>query len=359
MKKLSFGIAAFFSAAIAVPFAYSRLNNDGLHVKTVTVKYGAVSTLVSATGNVINRDEFTINSPIAAQLTSVRVKEGDSVRQGQILATLDGREFVIQTDKANAALKLAEQNEVDAKRDWERLEEIFLVGGEARKTVDDAKLRWQTKQKELQVAQQELRQARLQHDRLRITSPVDSTIIARHARVGTWIDAGTPLFKLAPTGMREIEVKLDAGDSAVAVIGKNVSVTTDAYPGREWEEKIIWVAPTTNKDGAANALSVRVSLGLNAPPMVLGQQADVKIVSASVDRALEIPSSAIVSKQGKPLVAVIQNDRVHLIPIVTGIESVTSAEVKSGLSAGQKIILPEGKALREGDKIKAVTDWDA
>jgi RND family efflux transporter MFP subunit len=325
----------------------------------VAVGQGPINAFVSATGNVISRDELAINSPVSAHILELNTAEGEQVAKGAVLAHFDDRDDLLQVDKARASLALAKQNQVEARRDWERLQQIFIAGGEARKAVDDARLHWQAAVKDVRLAQYELHHAQLNLERLHIRAPADGIVTARLARAGAWTKQGDMLFKLAPSGMREIEVKLDAGDSAAATVGKSVTASSDAFPGREWREKITWVAPATNKEGAANTLNVRVSLGADAPPLVLGQQADVKISTASAENALIIPAAAVISRQGKSMVAVVANDSVHLVPIATGIEDLATTEVKSGVSAGQRIILPEGKTLREGDKVKLVEEQAA
>jgi membrane fusion protein (multidrug efflux system) len=356
MKKLAIGGAAVVLATLAVSIAYGRLNDTGMPVKTAVVEIGPVTAFVSATGHVISREEMTVNSPIAAQLDMVPVKDGDSVQKGQTLARFDGREFAVETEKAIAKLRRAEQSATEAQDDYQRLQQVFQAGGEALKTVDDAKSRWQAMQQELQIAKQELRQARNQQQKLQIVAPAASTVTARHARAGAWVKAGDPLFKLAPAGEREIEVKFDAGDSAAAAVGKAAAVTSDAHPGREWQEKVTWVAPVTNKEGAGNTLNVRMSLGTDAPPLVLGQQVEVKVSSAAVEQTLRVSASAIISRQGRQMIGIIRDGRVHLMPITTGVEGVAWVEVTRGLAQGQRLILPEGKALREGDKVSFAAD---
>ena len=352
MKKFYFGVILLIFFLAAGLTAAKRFNDDGVPVKTLAVERGPISAAVLAAGNVVNREELMINSAVSAQILELGAGEGDLILKGKMLVNLDDRESKTPVDKARTALKFAEKNEANAKRSWEHLQKVFEVGGESRKTVEDAELRWQSSQKESRLVQEDLRQALFQLERYHLTAPIAGTITARAARKGAWVKPGDPLFRLAPLGIKEIEVKLDAGDSAAAVIGKTTVVTSDAFPGKEWQEKIVWVAPATNKEGTSNSLSVRISLGKNAPPLVIGQQADVKVATAERDIALKIPSNTIISKQGKPLVAVIVDDRVHLVPISTGIENLTYTEVISGLNEGQKIIRPEGRTLREGDRVK-------
>ncbi|MEC5160911.1 membrane fusion protein, multidrug efflux system [Janthinobacterium sp. CG_23.3] len=351
MKKLVYSGLVLTVLALGAGFANSKYLNAGIKVKTVAVERGAITTFVSAPGNVINREELTVNTPVAAQLLKVHVAEGDKVEKGQVLAEFDDRENAIQIGMARATLTFAEQTQVEARGALLRIRQIFEVGGESRNAVEAAQQRVQGAQKDIELAKAELQKIQLQRSQLQIVAPRAGVITASQARAGVWSKPGDSLFKLAPDGVREIEIRLDAADGAAATPGKSVAVTSDAFADRGWNEKVTWVAPVTNKDSMANSLSVRISLGADAPALVLGQQVDVKISTATRGQILKIPSGAITLMQGKPMAAVVENDSVHFVPIEVGIGDITHTEVVRGLSAGQRIILAQGKPLKEGDKL--------
>lgn len=65
-----------------------------------------------------------------------------------------------------------------------------------------------------------------------------------------------------------------------------------------------------------------------------------------------MPFAALISKDEKTWVAAIEQGRVKLLPVVTGIEDLTHTEILQGVSAGQQVILAEGKTLNEGDRVR-------
>jgi len=336
---------------LAVAYLGNNSQHDNVRVKTSPVENGVISTFVSASGNVINRDELTISSPLAGELTKVSVAEGDAVAQGQVLAEFDGRENKLQIDIARAALAFAEQAAAHARLALQRTRQIYDVGGEPRDAVEAAQQKMQGADKDLALARAELRKAELQASQLRVVAPRSGILTAGVARAGAWSRPGEPLFKLAPDGDRAIEIRLDAADAGATKVGKTVTVSSEAYPDRTWTERIIWVAPITNKDSTSNSLAVRLSLGPDAPRLVLGQQVDVKLATATSGPTLTIPAGAVTLVQNKSMVAVAQNGRAHFVPIEIGMSDITRTEVTRGLSAGQQILLAEDKPLKEGDKL--------
>lgn len=358
MKKTIFGILFMVLLIVAGLGIQGHLSDRQIPVTTIKVDRGPVTTYVAATGSVIDREELTVVSPVLAQVLSIGPSEGEAVEKGQSLAALDSQEIQVQLSKAEAALKYALQSQSEAKTTWEHLQAIYEVGGESRKAVGDAWLRWQNARKEVSLAQEEVVQAKAQFGRYQLVAPANGVVIGRAARAGTWVRPGDVLFRIAPNGFKEIEVKLDASDSAAAVVGKPVLVSSDAFPGKEWPEKVTWVAPATNRDAASNALGIRISLGKDAPPLVLGQQVDVKIATAVRENVIRIPSNAIVSRQGKSMAATIADGRVRFVPVSVGAENLLYTEITGSLQEGQEIIKPEGKPLRDGEKVTPILARD-
>lgn len=187
-------------------------------LQAAPVSRGSVTSYVSATGTVINREELTMNSPVSGQLLDVRVNEGDEVSAGQLLARFESREQAGAIKKAAAMLDSLRQRGAFAASDSERLRRVYQVGGESRRTVEESQLRVITLRAEQTMAEQNLRQARYDLDKLTLKAPQRSVVTARLARPWAWVRAGDPLLKLAPIHARNIEAKLDASDSAMAVL---------------------------------------------------------------------------------------------------------------------------------------------
>lgn len=321
-------------------------------VNVSVVKKDSINTYVSVSGTVINHDELAVSSLVSGMIVKLMACEGESVHRGMVLAYLDNRENTINLKKHEMLLMTAEQNLAVSKSNLEHVKAVFSVGGEPQKAVDSAKLRSETSLADVQRARDDLRLAQIQLEKFKIKSPVDGIITACSARTGASVNFGEVLFKLAPSGIREVEIKMDAIDSDIVRVGKIVTASTDAYPGKEWQEKIIWVAPSAKKEGTSSNLSVRISLSASAPPLILGQQVDVKIPQVSAENVVVVPSGAIIYKQGSTLVATIIEGKVGIIPIEIGASDLKLTEIKSGITVGQQVIIPEGKALHEGEAVR-------
>lgn len=339
--------------------ARSYLLKTETPVKVALVERGSINSYVFVSGNVINRNELAISSQVSGVVVRLAIREGDAVHIGDVLAALDDRETAIRLKKYETSLNTAEQNQAVYKSDLAHLEAVLAVGGESQKTVDSARQRLATSQAEAEQLRDDYRLAQIQLDKFIIKSPVDGIVTVSPARVGTVVNLSDVLFRLVPTGSREIEVKMDVVDSDVATVGKSVIVSSDAYPGREWQEQINWVAPAAIKEGTHSNLTLRIGMSTSSPALILGQQVDVKIPGITESNVIIVPSEAITYNQGKPTVATIVQGHVHIIPVEIAAADLKHTEIKSGLQVGLQIIVPEGKSLVEGSSVRAISELAA
>lgn len=337
--------------AVGIWWLVSRPLDEALRLTAVTVERGKISSSVLVNGVVVNKEEISLHSSVSAEVLELKAEEGQHVHRGQLLARLDERDASQQLQRVQANLKHLHQREAQARLDYERLGAIHELGGEAGKTVEDAHLQWQSLRKEVELAGLERSQAQLQLERYRITAPSDSVMIAAHARVGAQMRIGDALFRLAPLGGREIEARLDAGDSAALATGKAVVIASDGHPGQLWPGTITWIAPAASREGALNQLAFRVSMKSITAPLVQGQQVDVKVDVLSQERALKLPSVAILARDGKRYVATMFQGRIRFKEVTTGIEDSRYSEILTGLREGETVLLSEGRTLREGQAV--------
>ena len=163
------------------------------------------------------------------------------------------------------------------------------------------------------------------------------------------------IFSLAKESPREIEVMVDESDAGLVKAGQPVDLTSEAFPGKSWREQITEVSPAVKKEGGANSIKVRVSHGTDAPALKLGQQVDAKIQTGHRVDIAKLPFECIINVGGKTSVAIPKGGAIRFAPVDTGIEDAISVEIVRGVSMGEEVILPEGKQLKEGERIRIVT----
>ena len=335
--------------------AFGLARADWLHpatpVRTATVVRGNIQSFITVSGNLIASDEVSLFSPVSGRVTGVNVKEGSLSKPGQTLLTLDARDLLSRIDERRSALAAARRVAEAARHDWDALEQIYKLGGESHKTVADARLKWQESVRNAEAIGFDVRRQEIELERFTVKAPLAASVTALAATPGAWVNQGDMLMKLSGNATRDIEVKVDSGDAGAVSLGKAVTLSSEAMPGKEWPGKITWIAAATKKDVSSNTLAVRIPLTADAPPLTLGQQVDVRIPTFTASNVLVVPAAAVLTSQGKSSVAVIENGAVHLLTVTLGSAELKLVEVKSGVRAGQVIIVPDGKVLKEHDKV--------
>lgn len=352
MKKTAFLALAAILAVVIVSWVLLR-NGEATPVKTILAAKGGITATLSATGKVVSRQEAQISAAVAGLVQAVDVQAGDRVADGAVLALLDDRQLAERVKGDQAARREADEKVRRLKRDYQVLVAVYAAGGTSRQSVADAKSSLEMAQAALNRASAELNESKVARDKLKVTAPFAGIVTRKEINPGEWVAPGRALFTLADESSRRIEVMVDESDAGLVKVGQTVAMTSDAFPGLKWLERVTEVDPAVHKEEGANSIRVRVTCGAQAPNLKLGQQVDAKIQTAHRADVVKLPFECLTGTAGQTSVAMIRDGMVRFLPVVTGIEDDTSVEIIKGVSAGEAIIVPEGKPLKEGQRVKA------
>lgn len=336
---------------VTVLWLWNVFFDKGKPVETAVVKSGEIFQSITVPGRVVSKQRTNVSSSFAGRVIKILVKEGDRVKAGQVLAQLDDREMVSRLNRAKANLTNARESVVQAERTLNRLKKAFKNGAVARQFVDDAEVDLRSARSKAGIAVEEVHSATLDVNKQKITAPFSGTITARYADLGQWVGPTESLFALVDESQREIEVRVDAADSVAIDVGQVVAVSSDAFPGLEWNESVVRLGTAADNKNNSNSVKVYISLGGDAPSLRIGQQVDTDIRTAWNPNTLKVPFEALINRDGQTLVAVLDRNHVKLTPVETGIEDFSMVEIKQGLTDGQTIILTKGQFLQNGDKV--------
>lgn len=354
MKRTILTLAAL-TIILAAAFFFFHRGGEEIAIKVLAAEKGEILSTLSATGRVVSREEAAISAAVPALVQAVMVEEGERVEAGAILALLDDREWQEKAKVAGESVREAEEKVRLLQRDSEALAAVFSAGGVSRQAVEDAGSNLTMARAAAGRALAEQKGARVTLDKLRVKAPFTGIVTRKSINPGEWAAPGLAIFSLAKEKRREIEVMVDESDSGLVKAGQETLLTSDAFPGISWAEQVLEVATAVRKEGAANSIKVRVGCGEKAPDLKLGQQVDAKIRTAHRAGIVKLPFDVLISQGGKTFVAMVKSGLIDLVPVVTGIEDAVSVEIASGLSAGDEVILPEGKPLKAGVRVKTVT----
>lgn len=326
---------------------------DRTPVEVVSAKLGTVSRTLGGTGYVVSKRQVDLPPPQAGQLYRVYGSEGNLVRKGEPLATLDNREAIINVRRAEAQV-FRFRSEVDLAdktlKEWssqknQEVSKLVMRDLQTSRTVAAGKLR---------IAEQELKAAELAVEKLAIQAPFAGMVTQSFAVEGKWVEPRVPLFTLADLDSWEVAVRVKGAEAADIAAGQIVRLSTEGAASEEWLEKVLRVAggngPGQEGNNSRGDAVVYVSLGDEAPALEFGERVLAEIVTESVNKTVKVPYETVVERDGKTYVAAVEDARVAYRPVEVGVRSLADVEIVKGLTAGEQVILPRAP-LDEGQRV--------
>lgn len=309
----------------------------------------------TVSGNVValpNKD-VKVSSLVAGRITSLNVAEGDPVRAGEVLATIDVHAYQDQLRKAQAASAQAQATVQNAQQNVTRYETLFKRGIVAGKTLEDAKTA-------LSVAEAAENQAKAgeetsarQFQQTRILSPLSGVVAKRFASIGEQVDgtATQPIVEVANISEVELSGNLPASYLAKIHLGETLPITSDALPGQTFDGRIVAISPSV--DPATNVGSIRIRIANPKGTLKLGMYLNAQVPVEMHANALTVPPQAIYhDSAGHTRVYEVAGDSAKAVDVKLGIDTKDRVEILSGVKAGETVVLDGGYGLGETTKIK-------
>ena len=198
----------------------------------------------------------------------------------------------------------------------------------------------------------------------RIRAPFDGTVLTKSADVGEMVvpmaaSVGSKSAVVTIADMSSLQVEADVSESNIERVTGNqpCEITLDAYPGTRYPGYVAKIVPTADRAKATVLVKVafknydsRVLPEMSAKVLFLTKPSDAASLNAKP--ILMIPSSSVVTKNGRKVVYVIQDDKAVEVPVTIGQELGSIVEVTSGLTPGTKVIEKIDGTIADGMKVK-------
>jgi membrane fusion protein, multidrug efflux system len=309
-------------------------------VRTAEVVLEWVVDAVRATGTVHARDEIQLSFKSGGVVARVAVEEGDRVRRGQTLATLETHEVDAQVDRARSALAKAE-------RDLARAQALFADSVATLQQVQDARTAAELARAEVQAAAFNRRHAA-------IVAPVDGVVLRRLAEGGELAAAGAPVLVV---GSSERGMVLRAGvadrDAVRLRPGDRAVVRLEALPGRAFAGTVREVSPAA--DRATGTYRVEVALEPGGVPLVSGLVGGVELRPSSGAETAMVPIEAILEADGPAAtVYTVADGRARRLAVTVGRIQGDRVAVTGGLDGVVRVVTDGAAYLHDGAAVREV-----
>jgi membrane fusion protein (multidrug efflux system) len=319
----------------------------GQRVLVKQVEASPQSRSLDLPGEIHGYVETPVFAKIPGYLKSIRVDKGDRVKQGDVIATLISPETDQQVANALAGYKLALITD-------RRNRALLREGVIAKQTADDSHAAMlQAKASYEQVA------ATLAYTVIK--APFSGVVTARYVDPGKLIPQSTggttvetPIVAMAT--LTPVRVYSNVPQSVAPFIkdGDPAIVTVTDYPQRLFEGAV--TRHPSALDQATRTMLVEIDLPNSDLALFPGMYARVQFQVAIETTVPIVPDDALIFRDGKPYVPVVNGTRLHLAPVELGYDDGINIQIRRGIAVGDLIAVNVGQSAREGETVQPVRE---
>jgi membrane fusion protein, multidrug efflux system len=332
----------------AKPAEVPTITADTAPVKKTTIVDELV---VRGTVAAVANEDVKVSALVPGRVNAVTIAEGDTVKQGQVIAELDRRPLEDQRRQSAAAVEQAKAQVENARLNLQRNQQLFERGIAAGKEVEDAKKDMASAQAAVEQANAALNTADRQIERAQVRSPIAGQVVKRMVSVGEQVDGtgAQPIAEIANLDRVELAANVPASSLSRLKVGQIAAVTTDAYPGRTFNATVLAIAPAV--DAATNAALVRIRITNADRLLKVGMFAEGHVQLEQHVDALVVPPAALVRDQTGSAVYIVTGDTAQRTEVKVGLEKPDAIEILAGVKAGQTVLTSSVFGLGEKAKL--------
>jgi len=390
-------------AAVVVLAAFVTHRDDSVPVRTAIVEQSTIRSVISTNGKIEPINNFEAHAPIPARVERVLVKEGESVKKGQLLVVLDDANVRAHAARAETQVKTAQaelsaaqrggtQEEVlslesqlvkaatdrdSAQHNLDALKKLQQQGaataGEVRAAEDalataDAQLTFLRQKQTKRYSPPELDRLEAQQTgaqasynaeqdvlaQTNVRAPFDGIVYSLPVKQGGFVAGGDLLLEMAD--LRKVLVRSFVDEPDVGRLAPRdlLEVTWDAIPGRVWPTTVTAVPATVKLHGTRNVGETTSIVDNEDLKLLPNINVGITIVTARHDNVLVVPREAVRMDDSKPYVLQVFGHELKRREVRTSLSSLTQVEIASGLSSKDVVAISSwnGKPIGDGTQVK-------
>ena len=321
----------------------------------VAVVTKQVRDVVEVRGTVAPRPErdAVVSAQVAGRVLKVEVREGDVVRQGDVLARIDDAALADLSRQADAALGKARAERQNADTTLGRTTKVFERGIAARQEVDDAQARAAGAVAAEQDAVAASSQAHRQLARATLTSPIGGVVLKVLRKPGELVDGtpATPVVEVADLSALELVADVPAADLVRLEKNAAAQISFTALPGG-YTGQVSLVSRTVDRTSGVGVVRIAIEVG-KAPVPPVGLYGVARVDRGELHDALLVPVSALRRDAAGATAVVVCGDdkKAHVQAVRVGTASGGLVEV-TGVTAAAKLAGVAPLAVGDGDAIE-------
>jgi HlyD family secretion protein len=311
-------------------------------------------------------------------VVEILAEEGDTVKEGQVLARLDGNDIEIKLAQnaasvaRNEAAILEAQNKIkqskiskaSAQSDLNRTKKLRSTGVStveqfdqrqaaydlAAAQADASELSLVSAEADMQVTKAQRKEYELQKSRTEIKAPVDGYISARLVEYGTISSsAGGAMFNIVAKSLVKLVAEVPESDLPKVQMGQKASIAVNGYD-KALIGDVSLISPEVDQTTRMGKAHIKLAEGVRVPLGAFGRAT----ISLAAGEGVALPLTAVTFGEDGPTVQIVKDGKVEVRKVITGLVSTTEIEITDGVAPGDTFVARAGSFVRQGDLVNPV-----
>lgn len=368
MRRRKLIVAIVVPSLIVVVIVLNLVRSpDAVKAEVFSVAKGEIESTISAPARIRPYLEVKLSSDIMGRIVSLKVKEGDPVEAGQIVALIDSKDQAARVRKASSAVSSATASLTFKESAYSRSQELFNKGLISNEEFQAIKTEYEIAHTQVEQAQATLEEAQQDLLKTKIITPISGTVTELNveegeiAVVGTMNNPGTVLMTISDFERVIAVCEVDESDVVDIELRHDAKVSIDAFPDTTFRGEVIEIssAGTTYRPGTPDEVTnfeVRIEITEPVEGLKPNMSATCKIITQQRLDVLKVPIQSVVEKEKKEGIFVIRNGMAEWADVRTGISDEKWMEIREGVSEGDTVVSGSYKVLstlKTGDRVEA------
>jgi HlyD family secretion protein len=398
-KKKKIIIGAIIAIAVVVFIIVNVASKDkGIEVQTEKTFIYDITQTVSGNGRIFPETEVKISARVPGKIVSIAVKEGDSVKAGQVLVRLEQEQYKASLDRANSALQEANANLSLAKSELKRSKELFAQNLISIAELEVSQAKYEQAVSALNQSEASVKEAKDALEWTVLSTPMDGVVTEKNKELGE-MALGSQfqedvLLQVADLTEMEARVEVNENDIINVNLGDSAEVEIDAFPDTTFTGYVSEISNSAETRGLGTVeevtnFEVKIRLVDRLPSFRPGMSATAEIATETHKNVLNAPIQSVTVRDRKTLtrkrgveekkpepeeklspkekktakkeddlveVVFVVEDRIaHMRPVTLGISDDNYYEIVSGLEDGEEVVTGPyrvlSRTLKDGNKV--------
>jgi RND family efflux transporter MFP subunit len=291
-----------------------------------------------------------VKARVFGELQELSVREGDSVKAGQVIARVDVTEYGARLRQAQEQADAARSQIDIAQRQWDNNKALVDQGFISKTALDTSLNNLNAAQANHKAALAAVEVARKSLDDTVLRAPISGVVAQRLAQPGERVAVDARIVEIVDLSRLELEATLSAGDSVAVRVGQQAVLRVEGND-RPITARVVRINPSAQ----AGSRSVLAYLGIDDPTGLRQGLFAQGTLGTGSSRALAVPLSAVRTDKPAPYVQVVENEKVAHKAVEPGLRGAADNEAMvavTGLSPGAVVLKGNVGALREGTAVR-------